>query len=311
MIEALALVAVPERFTHDAPYNLGAEIVFVVEAVHARHHFGLGQMRILDVGQLVSAGIGERFHFQEALLGHRFMQFRAGHGMREGDLNRFAVQLFGEVDGLLNRLARFAGQTDDEVAVHANADFTAILHEGARHLDGRAFLDVLQNLRVARLKAHDEEPRAGIGHGFQGFVIAVHARGGRPAELQRLELGAQIQHAVLADVEGIVVEEYFLHLREVFDGLLHFAGNVFRRASAPRVTRDGLRPHAEGAQRGATARCVERNERMQEERNGVVFDGQVALVNVGGKRECVQFFGVQLRARRVVHNFAVLAIADT
>src|ERR1700674_746797 len=36
LIEALALVAVPQRFAHDAPDDPRPEIIFVVEAVHAQ-----------------------------------------------------------------------------------------------------------------------------------------------------------------------------------------------------------------------------------------------------------------------------------
>src|SRR5712692_535356 len=41
MIQPLALVAVPKRFAHDAPDDSGPEVVLIVEAVHARHHFRL------------------------------------------------------------------------------------------------------------------------------------------------------------------------------------------------------------------------------------------------------------------------------
>src|SRR5260370_4921880 len=41
VIQPLAFVAVPKRFAHDAPDHPGPEVVFVVETVHARHHFRL------------------------------------------------------------------------------------------------------------------------------------------------------------------------------------------------------------------------------------------------------------------------------
>src|SRR5271154_1964288 len=70
VIQALAFVIVPQRFLHDAPYNLRAEIVLVVKAVDAGHHFRFGKMWILDMRQLVAAGVRECFHAQETLLGH-------------------------------------------------------------------------------------------------------------------------------------------------------------------------------------------------------------------------------------------------
>jgi len=50
------------------------------------------------------------------------VEFRAGHGMRQGNLNGFAIELFGEVDRFLNWSRGFARQADDEIAVHTNAD---------------------------------------------------------------------------------------------------------------------------------------------------------------------------------------------
>ena len=46
--------------------TLGTEIIFVVEAIDAGHHFGLVEMRIFDVRKLVPAGIGEGFDLEEA-----------------------------------------------------------------------------------------------------------------------------------------------------------------------------------------------------------------------------------------------------
>src|SRR6266850_1573434 len=230
--------------------------------------------------------------------------------MRQGNLNGFAIELFGEVDRFLNGLAGFARQADDEIAVHANADFAAVLHEGASHLNGRAFLNVLQDLRIAGFKAHDEEPCACIGHALKSFVIAVNAGRGGPAEFQWLEFAAQFEDAILANVESIVVEENFLHLRKIFDGLLYFAGHVVRGTHAPGVSGNGLRPHAESAQRRTATSRIERHEGMQQKGHVVVFNLEVTLVNVGGKWKGVQLGGVQLRALRVVYDPAVLAIAD-
>src|SRR5712692_8425478 len=41
VVQAFPLVAVPERFLHDAPDNFRPEIILIVEAVHACHHLGL------------------------------------------------------------------------------------------------------------------------------------------------------------------------------------------------------------------------------------------------------------------------------
>src|SRR5882757_6825928 len=149
VIEAFPLVRVPQRFLHDAPHNLRPEIVLIVEAVHARHHLRLRQMWVLDVRQLMAAGIRQRLHFQETLLCHGVVQFRSRHGMRQRNLDRLAIQFFGEIYGLLNRLFGLARQSDDEVAVNLNPHLAAVLHERAAHFNRCALLDVLKDLWFA------------------------------------------------------------------------------------------------------------------------------------------------------------------
>src|ERR1700722_3570867 len=267
-------------------------------------------MRILNMRQLVSAHIRQCFDLEEALFGHRIVQLRAGHGMRDGNLNSFGIEFLGEIDGFLNGLASFAGQPDDEIAVNADTDLAAILHEGAGHFYGRALFDVFQNLRIAGFESDDEQSRASIRHGFQGVVITVHPGGGGPLKFQGLELGAKIEDAVLADVESVVIEENFFHLREIFDGLFYFTGHVFRGTGALRMAGNRLGPHAESAQRRTAAGSIKGHVRIQEERYVVALNLQVALVNICGEGQRVEFRGVQLLARRSVDDLAVFAIAD-
>ena len=69
--------------------------------------------------------------------------------VRDGNLNGLGVHPFREIDGIAQRLARLARQPHDEIAVNRQPQFVAILGEAHRHVDGRALLDVLQNLLVA------------------------------------------------------------------------------------------------------------------------------------------------------------------
>ena len=190
-------------------------------------------------------------------------------GVRHRNLDGFHVEFLGEVDGAANGLLGLAGQAEDEVAVDDQAELLAVLGELARALDGGALLDVLQNLRVARLVADDEQAAAGFLHGFQRLVVGGDARGARPGHLQRLQLGAQLDGARLLDVEGVVVEEELLHLGPVFLGLRHLGGNGVGGALAPGMSAERLRPQAEGALRRAAARGVERDVGIQQERHVV------------------------------------------
>src|SRR5262249_59450139 len=99
-----------------------------------------------------------------------------------------------------------------------------------------------------------------------------------PLELQRLEFLTKLDSTILADVECIVVEENFLHLREIFERFLYFSDDIVHRTSAPGMAGNRLRPHAEGAHRRAAAGRIKRNERMQQERHVVALNLQVTLV---------------------------------
>ena len=118
------------------------------------------------------------------------------------------------------------GQTENEVAMDDQSELLAVLGELARALDGRALLDVLQDLLIARLVADDEQPASGFLHRLQRLVVGGHARRARPGQLQRLQLLAQLDGARLLDVEGVVVEEEFLYLRPVFLRLRHLAATA-------------------------------------------------------------------------------------
>ena len=151
---------------------------------------------------------------------------------------------------------------------------------------------------------------AAIGHGFQRFVVAMHARRAGPLKAHRLEFLAEREDAILANVERVVVKEKFLGLRKHLVRLLEFARHGFDATHAPGVAGKRLRPQAESAESRATARGVEGNERVQQERHIVFFDGQIALVDIGRKRKRIEFFGLQQRTRRIVNDLAILDVAD-
>ena len=72
---------------------------------------------------------------------------------------------------------------------------------------------------------------------------------------------------------------------------------------------DGLRPQAEGAARFAAAAGVERDIGVQQVADEIVFDAQVALVDLGDEGKLVHV--LQDRAILVVHDPAgAVAIGD-
>ena len=183
-----------------------------------------------------------------------------------------------------------AGEAEDEVGVDDEAEVVAVLDEVAGALDGGALLDVLEDLRVAGLEADDEEAAAGVLHGLEGVAVGGDARGAGPGDAEGLELGAELDGAGLLDVEGVVVEEELLDVGEVLLGPLHLGGDVVGGALAPGVAGEGLGPEAEGALGGAAAGGVEGDVGVEEERDVVLGDVHVALVDLGGPGHGVEVF---------------------
>ncbi len=188
------------------------------------------------------------------------------------------------------RLLGFAGQAEDEVGVDDEAEVVAVLDEVAGALDGGTLLDVLEDLRIAGLEADDEQAAAGFLHGLEGVAVGGDARGAGPGDAERLELGAELDGARLLDVEGVVVEEELLDVGEVLLGPLHLGGDVVGGTLAPGMAGEGLRPEAEGALGGAAARGVERDVGVKQERDVVLGDVHVALVDLGGPGHRIEVF---------------------
>ncbi len=220
--------------------------------------------------------------------------------MGDGDLDGFAVEGLGEVDGVADGCFGFAGEAEDEVGVDDEAEVVAILDELAGALDGGALFDVFEDLGVAGLEADDEQAAAGVLHGFEGVAVGGDARGAGPGEAERLELGAELDGALFLDVEGVVVEEELLDVGEELLGVGHLGGDVVGGALAPGVAGKGLGPEAEGALGGAAAGGVERDVGVEQEGDVVLGDVHVAGVDLGGPGHVglVELF--HLRAVRVV-----------
>ena len=175
--------------------------------------------------------------------------------------------------------------------------FLQLAVKRSRHVDGGALLDVLEDLLVARFVAHDQQAAAGFLHGLQGVVIGGDARGAGPGEIQRLQLLAKLDGALLAVVEGVVVEEDFLHLREASRGR---SGTSFATSSDERSRQrwpECVCGHRQKVHmRRAAARGVQRDERIQQERDVVARDVEIALVDLGDPGQLVQILdGRRLR----------------
>src|SRR5882724_180607 len=249
--------------------------------MHGVQRFFTGQAGVFDLRKLVTAIVNHLggVHDEAVFLGE-LEQFGTGVRVRQRDLNRFDVEFLGKLDGLLDGLAGLAWQADDEITMDRQTQLLSVAREVACALDGRALLDVLQDLGIARLIPDDQQTATCFLLCFERLVVRGHARGAAPGHIERLELGAQLDRAGLLNVEGVVVEEYFAEIWPVFLYLGHLQGYAIGGALAPRMPTEQLRPQTEGALCRAATRCIEREVRIEQERNVVLADVEVALVNV-------------------------------
>ena len=122
------------------------------------------------------------------------------------------------------------------------------------------------------------------------------------------QLIRKLDGARLAVVEGVVVEEDFLEAGEVLERVLALGRDIVGRSQAPAMAGMRLRPQAERAHGRTAARGVKRDERIQQKRNVVAPEIQVALVDFGHPGQLIQI--LDDAAFRVVDDLAVLPIAD-
>ena len=79
----------------------------------------------------MATGIGDGFASEETVAHALIVEFRAGIGVRERDLNGLAVEFLGVIDGLLDGFFGFARETDDEVAVNVMPTFLQFFMKAA------------------------------------------------------------------------------------------------------------------------------------------------------------------------------------
>src|ERR1700736_2682675 len=150
LVQALAVVAVKCRFPKDAENSFGTEVILVVKAMHRAQNLIRGKPRILNVRELMATLIHHlAVLHHEAVLHRVVVKLSAGISMSDGDLDGLDIQLLGERDSVVDSLGRLPPQAHDEIAVDHKAKLMAIFGELACTLDGRALLDIFQNLLIA------------------------------------------------------------------------------------------------------------------------------------------------------------------
>ncbi len=109
----------------------------------------------------------------------------------------------------------------------------------------------------------------------------------------------------------IVVEEKFLHFRELRLHLRDFLVDALGTACAIAMSLRYLRPQAKRAFCGATAACIQRDVWILTVRAVVFQVIEILFVDFGDERQRVQLLAGQNRTIRVVMNRSVAPVADT
>src|SRR5262249_5776308 len=256
--------AVPQHLRAERDHLARAEVEAAVHLVHRAVDLRARQVRLADGAPLEAALVAQSLRLEPSFAARLFVERRPWIGCGERALDGVGIDLAGEADGLLDALARLAGQPEDERAVQGDAERLAVAREATRHIEPHSLLDVVEDLLVARLVAHEEQAQAvvlehlerrvrHVGLGVDGPRDTQPAEGARDGLCSRQVVG-----------EGVVVEEELLDLGEEALGQRHLLGDVPHAPRAIALSAHRLRPQAERALRAASAPRVERYVGMTE-----------------------------------------------
>ena len=122
----------------------------------------LGEMGITECGKLHPFVVDEihRIIFLKPSFTDRFL-IEAGARIRGGqrDLNGMRIDVFRELDGLLDRLLGLARQSENECPMDRDVQFTAVLGESAGNIRANPLFDIEQDLIIAGLVADQEQAK--------------------------------------------------------------------------------------------------------------------------------------------------------
>src|SRR2546422_1011673 len=278
---------VPRHLAHDREDFPRPEVEAPVERLHRGEDLGMGEVRVAQRASLDAPPVDELTPIEPAMLEGLTVHHCAGIGRCDRHLDRVGLELAGEADRLLDRLARLTGKPEDERAVDPDAERPGIPREPPRDVQADPLLHAVEDTLVARLVADEQEAETVVFQDLERLGRHVRLRVARPRDAEPAESARDRLGTRQVVGERVVVEEELAHLREVAPRQRDLAHDVPDRARPVPVAADGLGPQAEGALGPAAAPRVERHIRVKEVADDVVLDRQVALVDVHDEREHV------------------------
>src|SRR5215472_18824154 len=141
---------VPQHLRTERDHLAWAEVEAPIHLVHRAIDLRPRQVRVAEGTHLQTALIDQPLHLEPPLAPRLLVERGARIGSGQRDLNGVGIDLTGEADGLLDGLARFPGQAEDEGAVDGDAESLAVAGEAPGHVEPDPLLDVVEDLLVAR-----------------------------------------------------------------------------------------------------------------------------------------------------------------
>src|SRR5712691_8929194 len=298
---------VPRHLAHDRKDLPRPEVEAPVERLHRGEDLGMGEVRVAQRASLDAPPVDELTPIEPAMLEGLTVHHGAGVGRCDRHLDRVGLELAGEADRLLDRLARLTGKPEDERAVDPDAERPGIPREPPRDVQADPLLHAVEDPLVARLVADEQEAETVVFQDLERLGRHVRLRVARPRDAEPAESARDRLGTRQVVGERVVVEEELAHLREVAPRQRDLAHDVPDRARPVPVAADGLGPQAEGALGPTAAPRVERHIGVKEVADDVVLDRQVALVDVHDERERVHV--LERRPVRGVPDHAVVPVA--
>src|SRR5262250_2861746 len=276
---------IPQHLRAERDHLARAEVEAPIRLVHRAVDLRPRQVRVADGAHLQAALIDEPLRLEPPLALCLLVERGARIGSGQRDLDGVGIDLAGEADGLLDGLARLPGQAEDEGPVDGDAESLAVAGEAPGHVEPDPLLDVVEDLLVARLVAHEEEAQPVVFEDLEGRVRHVRLGVDRPGQAEPAQGARDCLRTRQVVGEGVIVEKELLHLGKEALGQRHLLGDVRHAARAIPLPAHRLRPQAEGALRPATASRVERDVRMAKVADGVVLHREIAVVHGRDERE--------------------------
>src|SRR5437867_8616047 len=147
----------------------------------------MGEVRVAQRASLDAPPVDELTPIEPAMLEGLTVHHGARVGRCDRHLDRVGLELAGEADRLLDRLARLTGKPEDERAVDPDAERPGIPREPPRDVQADPLLHAVEDPLVARLVADEQEAETVVFQDLERLGRHVRLRVARPRDAEPAE----------------------------------------------------------------------------------------------------------------------------